>query len=71
MIGCCWCTTSKCYQDKDVIEYYTGHGGVRVNDELKGSLNKYRDDDGVEMQDGVANDERRESERLAGGKLIR
>ena len=28
MIGCCWCTTAKCYQDKDVVEYYTGGQGM-------------------------------------------
>ena len=26
MVGCCWCTTSSCYQDKDKIEYYVGRG---------------------------------------------
>ena len=26
MVGCCWCTTSSCYQDKDKVEYYVSKG---------------------------------------------
>ena len=33
MISCCWCTTSKCYQDKDAVEYYVG-GGARVSQDF-------------------------------------
>ena len=38
MIGCCGCTKSSCYQDKDKIEYYVGgsHGSYsKVNEEQR------------------------------------
>ena len=33
-IGCCWCTTSKCYQDKDAVEYYTGGANKRISQDF-------------------------------------
>ena len=36
-LGCFGCTNSKCYQDKDAVEYYTGNG-ARVNQEFKSSI---------------------------------
>ena len=27
MIGCCGCTKAGCYQDQDVVEYFTGNKG--------------------------------------------
>ena len=27
LIGCCWCTTCPCYQDKDQIVYFAGANG--------------------------------------------
>ena len=62
MIGCCWCTTSKCYQDKDAIEYYVG-GGARVSTEFKASIQR----DSGQMDIGNSNDR----QPAPDGKLIR
>ena len=66
MIGCCWCTTSKCYQDKDAIEYYVG-GGARVSSEFKASIQ--RDSGALAGPSGIVNNS---NDLDAGdGKLIR
>ena len=62
MIGCCWCTTSKCYQDKDAIEYYVG-GNSKVSTEFKASIQRESGQMGI----GDSNDRHPAPD----GKLIR
>ena len=72
MVGCCGCTKSACYQDKDKVEYYVGGGS--------GYNNKVTEEERIQMSAsvngevayrGVAADERDSADQLAGDKLIR
>ena len=44
MIGCCGCTQSKCYKDKDVVVYHVPVSS-RVADEFTGDIQSKRDSD--------------------------
>ena len=45
MAGCCFCTKSQCYQDKDQIEYYGGNGN-RVSQDFAPHARLNGSDDG-------------------------
>ena len=76
MIGCCACTKSGCYQDKEAVEYYVG-GGARVSQDfdakraVNGSDGDFDSARGLRNPNGVASDEARDQQFVADGKLIR
>ena len=64
MVGCCGCTKSGCYQDKDKIEYYVGGAGGynKVTEERIQNSASVNGETAYMKARGVAEDERESAE---------